>query len=135
MSQENVEAVRRSYEAFNKDGLSGAIAFWDPEIVWHTDPLVPEPGVYTGADAVRTYLEGFIRAFGAWHIDLHEIIDLGGDDVLSLLTIAGRPLGQTAEETQLLDWAWIVSVRDGKTTRVRSFFDKEKALEAAGLSA
>jgi len=50
------------------------------------------------------------------------------------MTISGRPLGQTAQETQFLDWAWISSVRDGKVTRVRSFFDKEKAREAAGLS-
>ena len=134
MSRENVETVRRSYQAFNENGLAGASEFWDPEIVWHTDPLVPEPGVYTGFDTVRTYLEGFIRAFGAWQINTHELIDLGGDKVLSVLTIGGNPLGQTDKQTQVLDWAWIVSVREGKVTHVRSFFDKARALEAAGLS-
>ena len=59
MSQENVDLMRRSYQAFNEDGLAGASEYWDSEIVWHTDPLVPEPGVYTGFDAVQTYLEGF----------------------------------------------------------------------------
>jgi ketosteroid isomerase-like protein len=134
MSQENVDIVRRSYQAFNENGLAGASEFWDPEIVWHTDPMVPEPGVYTGFDTVRTYLEGFIRAFGAWHIDPHEFIDLGGDEVLSVSTMGGHPLGQTDQETQFLDWAWIVSVRNRKMTRVRSFFDKDRAYEAAGLS-
>jgi ketosteroid isomerase-like protein len=134
MSLENVEVVRRSYQAFNENGLAGAIEFWDAEIVWHTDPLVPEPGVYTGFNTVRTYLEGFIRAFGAWHIDPHQLIDLGGNEVLSVLRVGGRPLGQTDRETQFLDWAWIVSVRDGKITHVRSFFDTDKAVEAAGLS-
>ena len=33
MSQENVEIVRRSYEAFNENGLRGASEFWDPGIV------------------------------------------------------------------------------------------------------
>jgi len=107
--------------------------FWHPQIVWHTDPLVPEPGIYTGFDTVRTYLEGFIRAVGAWHIDPLEAIDLGGDQVLSVLTVSGRPLGQTEEETHILNWAWIVSVRDRKITRVHSFFDRQRALEAAGL--
>ena len=134
MSQEHVEVVRRSYQAFNENGLAGASEFWDLEIVWHTDPTVPEPGVYTGFDTVRTYLEGFIRAFGAWHIDPHEVIDLGGDEVLSVLTIGGHPLGQTDQETQILAWAWIVSVREGKITQVRSFFDMARAFEAAGLS-
>jgi ketosteroid isomerase-like protein len=134
MSQQNIETVRRSYQAFNENGLAGASEFWDPEIVWHTDPMVPEPGVYTGFDTVRTYLEGFVRAFGAWHINTHELIDLGGDRVLSILTVRGRPLGQTDQETQFLDWAWIVSVQQGKITHVRSFFERERALQAAGLS-
>ncbi len=133
MSHENVELVRRSYEAFNEDGLAGASEYWDPEIVWHTDLLVPEPGVYTGFDAVQTYLEGFERAFGAWHVQLREIVDLGGDEVLSVLTVTGRPLAETDARTQFFDWAWIVSVRDGKIARVRSFLDKDRAFEAAGL--
>jgi len=134
MSQENVEVVRGSYQAFNENGLAGASEFWDPEIVWHTDPMVPEPGVYTGFDTVRTYLEGFTRAIGTWHIDPQELIDLGGDEVLSVLRVGGRPLGQTDKETQWLDWTWIVSVREGRITEVRSFFDKDRAFEAAGLS-
>ena len=134
MSQKNVEIVRGSYQAFNENGLAGASESWDPEIVWHTDPMVPEPGVYSGSDNLRTYLEGFIRAFGAWRIDTQELIDLGGDEVLSVLKVVGRPLGQTDQEARILDWAWIVSVREGKVTQVRSFLDMATAFEAAGLS-
>src|SRR5205085_903906 len=133
MSQENVEVVRRSYQLFNANALAGASEYWDSEIVWHTDPLVPEPGVYSGFATVRTYLEGFLRAFGAMHVDPDEVIDLGGGEVLSVLKVSGRPLGQTDAQTQWLDWAWIVAVRDGKITRVRSFFDKDRAFKAAGL--
>ena len=79
MSQENVDVVRRSYQAFNENALAGVTKFWHSQIVWHTDPLVPEPGIYTGFETVHVYLEGFIRAFGAWHIDPLEVIDLGGD--------------------------------------------------------
>jgi ketosteroid isomerase-like protein len=132
--QSPVEIVRLSYEAFNENGLAGASEYWDPGIVWHTDPMVPEPGVYTGFDAVQTYLEGFTRAIGAWHIDTHELRDLGGNRVLSVLTVGGQPLGQTDKETQFLDWAWIVSVRKGKIIQVRSFLARDRALEAAGLT-
>jgi ketosteroid isomerase-like protein len=52
---------------------------------------------------------------------------------LSVFTVSSRPLGQTDAQTQIFDWAWIVSVRDEKITRVRSFFDKGRAFEAAGL--
>src|SRR5436190_22555327 len=94
MSQENVEVVRRSFQAFNEKGLAGASELWHPEIVWHTDAMGLEPGGYTGFDTVRTYLEGFIRAFGAWYIDAQELIDLGGNEVLSEFTMGGHPLGQ-----------------------------------------
>ncbi len=52
---------------------------------------------------------------------------------LSLMTVAGAPLGQIEPKTQFLVWAWVASVRDGKVTSVRSFLDKERALKAAGL--
>jgi ketosteroid isomerase-like protein len=133
VSPETEDVLRRSFEAFNERGFSGAMEFWHPDIVWHTDPLVPEPGVYTGFDAVRSYLDGFINAFGAWHIELHEIVDLDGHEVLCQITVSGHPLGQTDQETNLLNWAWIASVHDGKIDRIRSFFDQEKAFEAAGL--
>ena len=134
MSQENVAVVRKAFEAFNRDGFRAMQEFWDPEIVWHTDPMVPEPGVYEGREAVTAYLEGFIRAFGAWRLEVHDLIDLGGEDVLSFMTLSGRPLAQTQQETQFLEWCHISSVRNSKTVRIRSFLDKERAFEAAGLS-
>jgi ketosteroid isomerase-like protein len=134
MSQENVEVVRQMMEAFNRGGIPAVQEFWDPEIVWHTDPMVPEPGVYEGREAVTAYLEGFIRAFGAWRVEMHDLIDLGGEDVLSVMTAHGRPLGQTQQETQFLEWCHIGSVRNNKVIRTRSFLDKQRAFDAAGLS-
>lgn len=65
---------------------------------------------------------------------MHDLIDLGGEDVLSFLTALGRPLCQTQQETQFLEWCQILSVRNNKAIRIRSFLDKERAFEAAGLS-
>ena len=131
MSQENVEVIRQSVEAFNREGLPAMSEFWGPDIVWHTDPMVPEPGVYEGKEAVTAYLQGFIRAFGAWRTEVHQLIDLGGEDVLSHATAYGRPLGQTQQD---LEWCHITSVRNNKVIRVRSFLDEKRAFEAAGLS-
>ena len=71
---------------------------------------------------------------GAWRTEVHHLIDLGGEDVLSHATAYGRPLGQTQQETQFLEWCHITSVRNSKVIRVRSFLDKKRAFEAAGLS-
>ena len=141
MSRENVEAVRKALEAFNDQGLASIPEYWHPEVEWHTDPLVPEPGVYKGFDAVRTYLEGFLRASGEMSINtaggmrlsIDELVDLGGDDVLSLLTVSGPPADGTDRQTHFLSWAQIMSVSEGKIVRVRSFLDEARAFEAAGL--
>jgi hypothetical protein len=50
------------------------------------------------------------------------------------VTTVGRPLGQTEQETQFFEWVHIQTVRDNKIIRIRSFLDKERAFEAAGLS-
>jgi ketosteroid isomerase-like protein len=141
MSQENVDAVRTALEAFNTEGLASIPEHWHPDVEWHTDPLVPEPGVYKGFDAVRKYLEGFLRASGEMRINtaggmrlsIDELVDLGDEDVLSLLTVSGPPAGDNDRQPQFLNWAQIMSVRDGKIVRVRSFLDEAKAFEAAGL--
>jgi ketosteroid isomerase-like protein len=62
------------------------------------------------------------------------LIDLGGDDALAVTTVTAHPLGATERETQFLDWTFIITLREGKVFRIRSFFDKAKAFEAAGLS-
>jgi len=135
MSEENVEIVRQIIGIFNEDGLSATAEYWTPDIVWHTDPNVPEPGVYEGKREVFAYLRGWNRAFGdSFHLKIHEFIDLGGDDVLVVTTASGHPGGDTKRDTQFLDWTFIITLREGKIAAYRSFFDKARALEAAGLS-
>ena len=36
MSQENVELVRRSFEAYRQDGLDALLRYFDPQIEWST---------------------------------------------------------------------------------------------------
>ena len=50
MSQENVEAVRRAYEAWNADDLDAFLIELDPECEWH--PSI-EPALEGGETAFR----------------------------------------------------------------------------------
>jgi ketosteroid isomerase-like protein len=34
MSRKNVEVVRRSIEAYEREGLDGSLRYYDPEIEW-----------------------------------------------------------------------------------------------------
>jgi ketosteroid isomerase-like protein len=46
MSQENVEIVRRYYEAWNAGGLDDARAFWSDEIEWQDAPQMLDGGTF-----------------------------------------------------------------------------------------
>ena len=96
------------------DTVAAFEPYWHPEVSWHTDPRMPEPGVDQGAEAIRT--------------------DLDGEEVLAVVTLTGHPLAATERETQFLDWSLILTLKEGKVFRIRSFLDKAEALKAAGLS-
>ena len=52
MSEENVEIVLRSWEAWNQGGAESAKRFWAENYELHDPPDVPDPRVVRGRDAV-----------------------------------------------------------------------------------
>src|SRR4051794_34783407 len=60
MSEENVELVRRTYEAAYEAGsqadYDAVVSYFHPEIEFHAYPRSPEVGVYHGKQALREYI-------------------------------------------------------------------------------
>ena len=134
MSQQNVEFARQVLQAINDRDLGSLAEFLGSEIAWHTDPLVPEPGIYEGRERVLAYLEGYVRAFGGGiRFDVHEVTDLGDDQVLVVTTFFSELAAARGAETAVLDWCFIARIHDRQVVRLRSFLDRARALEAAGL--
>jgi ketosteroid isomerase-like protein len=135
MSQENVEAVRRAYKAWNTDDPEAFLAYADPEIEVH--PAI-EPALeggettYRGLDAARKAWDNYHG--GAWErsrAHIHEIRDLGESVlVLAHLDLTARTTG--LEFTQEL--GQLLTFRGGKVVREQDFPSHAEALEAAGLS-
>ena len=134
MSQENVEAVRRAYEAWNADDLDAFMADLDPEIEVH--PAI-EPALEGGETTYRG-LDGMRRAWddyrgGAWErltVHIHEIRDLGESVVvLSHIDLTGRATG--IEFSQEI--GQLITFRGGKAIRSQDFLSHAEAREAAGL--
>jgi uncharacterized protein len=134
MSQENVETVRRVYEAWHADDLDALLAELDPEVEVH--PSI-EPALeggettYRGHDGVRRAWEEYRG--GAWErltAEIHEIRDLGESVlVLGHIEMTGRTTGIGFRE-QL---GQLVTFRDGKILRSQDFLSHAEALKAAGL--
>jgi ketosteroid isomerase-like protein len=139
MSQENVELVRRGYAAFvqgfDSGGFEEAAFEWlDPEIEWRGPPEFPdlaEPRY--GHDGVREYIAILTEVLEDYRMAPEEFIDAGGDQVLVFSREGGRGKG-SGVEVQTHPTAHLWTIRGRKAVRMRSYWERLDALEAAGLS-
>ena len=136
MSEENVELVRRAFEAFNRGGVDACVSegIWSPEVVWDVTPSgIPGLGTYRGHEEVKAFFEDdWFKAFPfeEWEVELEEVID-AGDRVIGMSRQHGR--GASSGAVAELELAQVATVRNGQIVRVDNYLDREKALEAAGL--
>jgi ketosteroid isomerase-like protein len=134
LSRENVEAVRRAYEAWNADDLDAFLAELDPEGEWH--PSI-EPALEGGETALRGY-DDVRRAWdgyrgGAWERmrgRIQEVRDLGESVVvLGHIQLTARTTGLEFDR----EVGQLITFRDAKILRSQDFLSHAEALEAAGL--
>jgi ketosteroid isomerase-like protein len=130
MSQENVEVVRKTIEAFNSEGVEAALPHFYPEVEWLGPPEWLEKHLYKGHDGIREIAAVWGENFDEFTLDLEEAIDAGDDHVVALVHQRGLVKGVPIEGRIAYDW----EVRDGKGVRVQVYFSWEEALQAAGLS-
>jgi uncharacterized protein len=130
MSRENVEIVRRSWEAFNRGDLDAFLAALADDAEFEEDPLFPEAGVYRGREEILGYTRGFQEQLAGHHFEVEELRDLG-DRVLALLheTVRGASSGLEVHEHP----AFLYTFRGNRVARVRAYLDRAEALEALEL--
>jgi ketosteroid isomerase-like protein len=132
MSQRNVEVVSRLVEALNARDLDTYyVEFFDPEVEYQTSREDPDAATHRGRQAYKRYVEEWLESFDGLHIDVEEYIDVDDDRVFTWSRFTGRGRASGAPA----DWylAVIFTLRDGKVVRAEEYFDRDEALEAAGL--
>jgi ketosteroid isomerase-like protein len=131
MSQENVEIARRVYAAWNSDDWEPALAFFAEDVVWTPAREDPDPEPHRGRAGVRRFWAQWEELFDNINIEAEELIELG-DRVVSRLHVTGTGKGSGISVDQRV--YQVVEFRSGSIVRVDEFYDRPKALEAAGLS-
>ena len=129
MSQENVEIVRESLEAYNAGEMERLRGLYHPEVILRMPTGWPESGPFVGRDAV---FEQFGRIREAWDRDSFELLsDVFhiGDRVL--VRVAFNAAGRGPEGR--LELTNVYTVRGGLIFGLEFFPDHYEALEAAGL--
>jgi ketosteroid isomerase-like protein len=132
MSEENIEIVRRSTEAYSRGDLDATLATWASDAVldWSNSRGL-EPSVVRGTDEIRAYMEQFREAFDEVRIEIDDIFEAGEGVVIVENTAHFR--GRDGIKVSARS-AWAVTLRDGQQTSLTLYQSRGDALEAAGLS-
>lgn len=135
MSRENVETVRRIYEAAARRDAEAVLTLYDPEVELDGTRLRvvgPGGGVYHGHEGVRRFFRQWHEAWERIEYDYEELIDAGDEQVIAVVTRRGRGRASGAEVELHVALLW--TLREGKVVRVVWFPARADALEAAGIS-
>ena len=129
MSQENVEIVRRVYDALNRNDWDAAFQDAHPniEITFKRGPLA---GTHRGGENPQTVIRDLRAAFDAWIMEPSELLE-SGDQVVVIVKNHMRPKGSKVEFETRNGHLW--TIRDGTILSLEGFPNADDALEAAGL--
>ena len=133
MSEENLDAIRQSSQAFNDGDIERALDLWDPQAVYYEQPGTPlDTGeVLRGRDEIRASVMAYLEEFADFHSEIDELVD-AGDKVVCVQrwTGTGRGSGLSVSLPEVL----LLTFDKGKVIEGRVYPDRAGALEAAGLS-
>ena len=132
MSQEHVETVRRSLEAWNRGDVDAWLESAHPQIEWTSEVVTRVEGSetqYRGLGEMR-------RFWDEWHslwdvtIEVTEIRDLG-ETVLALGQIRTRGGASGIDLERPV--AYVFEFEGDLARRARAYLDPQKAFDAVGL--
>lgn len=128
MSESNVETYKRAIEAFNRDGVDGAIRYFHPDAEVY-DPDAPQGRPYRGREAVARFMGDFVDGSDVAAQELRMFA--AGDRVVGLIHTR-RSRSEDGAEVGLIE-AHTLTFRDDKIVYWRVYLDPAEALADAGL--
>lgn len=140
MSQANVEIVRRGYSLPSEREEYGfraanADVF---ESFFHRDAELVPPRIYPDIEPVYRGIDGFQHfqremdeVWDDFQFATERFFD-AGDQVVVFIRISGT--GRQSGAAVTISTAHLLTMRDGRATRLEIFLDRDEALEAVGLA-
>jgi ketosteroid isomerase-like protein len=136
MSRENVDFVRRGYDALNEMLRRGKVDLrtideqWTSDCVIKPSGLLPESAEMHGHAGIAQFISNQMEAFDELQVETLEFLD-AGESVVVPIRFGGKARYTGLEVT--FDVVHVAAIRDGKVARLEMFLDKAEALAAAGL--
>jgi uncharacterized protein len=129
MSGENLEVVRRMYEAFGTGDAEKALDYFDPDVVIDASHRV-DGRIGHGREEMVAILGEWMGTWEEWREEVEEMLD-AGDRVVVLSTQRGRGKGSGVEWENR--FGMLYEFRGDKISRWTVYDEPAEALEAAGL--
>jgi ketosteroid isomerase-like protein len=133
MSQ-NVEIVRRMYEAFNRgpqEVRERVVQFWDADADYYPVRKYPEARPCHGRQEISEFMDRSFEAWSDWAFALQRVVEIGDDRVLACATM--RASGRGSQMKLEGDLYFCVWLRQGRFIRVEDHLTLRGALRALGL--
>ena len=89
MSQENVEVVRREYDALAARDWTAIAKLWHPDIELEQDPSEPGAGIYRGHQEITQFFDTWAELYSTYRVEAEEIVD-AEDQVVVAERFAGK---------------------------------------------
>jgi ketosteroid isomerase-like protein len=129
MSQNDVEIVRRSFDAWNKLDVPAIRACYTEDVVIQT-PITEFGRTFEGDDPIGRWIAEMRETWAEVHWEIERIFEGDGVVVSFYRSIStGRKSGVEV----VRDLTGVSRIRDGLIAAERVFLDRDEALEAAGL--
>ena len=138
MSEENVEIVRRVFDAVARRDSETVLSLYHPEVDFDgrrhrwAEVLGTDQARVHGHAGLRRWSRQYYEAWENLEDNVEELID-AGEHVVSIVTTRARGRASGVE----VEWkqnAGVWTVREGKVVKVVWLPTREEALEAAGLT-
>ena len=128
MSEQTPAAVAASYfESLSKGDVPGALALFDPQVVWHQPGANRFSGDHVGVDGVGALLGGMMEASeGSFGLTVTGATMVNGEFAAVPVRFTGTRVGAS------MDMAGVdlLTVRDGKIVEVHLFSEEAAAEDA-----
>lgn len=126
MSHDDIEVIRRQYDAWNRGDISELIRLTHPDFRWVEPPEIVGAEGGAGRNEFEDYLRSFFEVWEEFRWEPREF-QRAGELLLVTVFEVGRGRLSGALVGQLFVHVW--EIRDGRSIRMERYVDERQALE------
>jgi ketosteroid isomerase-like protein len=132
MAEGNAQVVQTLFDAWFRGDDVAQAALVDPEVVVTQFPEQVDARPYHGHAGMREVVDDWVDTWDDYALEILEMREIG-EHVLVSLHQTGR--GKTSGARMEGDAWFVVTLRDGRVTRLQMFSSEDEALQACAPTA